>query len=131
MSNTRSANIIDRVARNRWGRILQECRCLMHEKWVEDKDFRIYDIKKSKKFKKPVLQFLIQKKYITKYSNYLCTACNAAADKLLKVDCEEIREKEQDEDYHQQTPTDNELETIVDSMKPFFVSSSLPFCQNS
>ena len=103
----------------------------MHEKWVEDKDFRIYDIKKSKKFKKPVLQFLIQKKYITKYSNYLCTACNAAADKLLKVDCEEIREKEQDEDYHQQTPTDNELETIVDSMKPFFVSSSFPFCRNS
>ena len=131
MSNTSSANIIDRVARNRWGRILQEWRCLMHEKWVEDKDFRICDIKKSKKFKKPVLQFLIQKKYITKYSNYLCTACNAAADKLLKVDCEEIREKEQDEDYHQQTPTDNELETIVDSMKPFFVSSSLPFCPNS
>ena len=66
MSNTSSANIIDRVARNRWGRILQECRCLMHEKWVEDKDFRICDIKKSKKFKKPVLQFLIQKKCITK-----------------------------------------------------------------
>ena len=97
MSNTRSANIIDRVGRNRWGRFSQECRCLMHETWVEGRDFRIYDIKKSKKFKKPVLQFLIQKRCITKYSNYLCTACNAAAEKLLKVDCEEIKEKEQDE----------------------------------
>ena len=116
MSNTRSANIIDRVRRNRWGRISQECRCLMHETWAKDKDFRIYDTKKSKKFKKLVLQFLIQKKYITKYSNYLCTACNAAAEKLLKVDCEEIKEKERDEDYHQQTPTDNELETMVDNL---------------
>ena len=61
MSNTRSANIIDRVGRNRWGRISQECRFLMNETWEQDKDFRIYDIKKSKKFKKPVLQFLIQK----------------------------------------------------------------------
>ena len=116
MSNTRSANIIDRVGRNRWGRISQECRCLMHETWAKDKDFRIYDTKKSKKFKKLVLQFLIQKKYITKYSNYLCTACNAAAEKLLKVDCEEIKEKKRDEDYHQQTPTDNELETMVDNL---------------
>ena len=74
MSNTRSANIIDKVGRSRWGRISQECQYLMHETWVEDKDFRIYDIKKSKKFKKSVLQFLIQKNYITKYSNYLCTA---------------------------------------------------------
>ena len=66
-------------------------------------------LKKAKKFKKPVLQFLIQKKYIIKYSNCLCTACNAAAEKLLKVDCEEINEKEQDEDDHQQTPIDNEI----------------------
>ena len=57
--------------------------------------------KKSKKFKKPVLQFLIQKKYITKYSNYICTACITVAEKLLKVDCEGIKEKEQDEDYYQ------------------------------
>ena len=38
------------------------------------------------------------------YSNYLCTACNTAIEKLLKVDfekkkkIEEIKEKEQDED---------------------------------
>ena len=81
----------------------------MHETWVQDNNFRIYDIKKSQKFKKLVLQFLIQKKYITKYSNYLCTACNTVAEKLLKVDCEEIEEKEQDVDYHQQSSTDNEL----------------------
>ena len=56
MPNTRSANIIDRVRRSCWGRISQECRCVMHETWVGDKDFRIYDIKKSKTFKKSVLQ---------------------------------------------------------------------------
>ena len=49
MSNTRSASTIGRVERSRWGRILQECRCVMHETWVEDKDFRIYDIKKKQK----------------------------------------------------------------------------------
>ena len=125
MSNTRSANIIDRVGRNRWGRISQECRFLMNETWVQDKDFRIYDIKKSKKFKKPVLQFLIQKKYITKYSNYLCTACNAVAEKLLKVDCEEIEEKERDEDYRQQSPTDNELEIMVNNLLNKLSSSDL------
>ena len=38
------------------------------------------------------------------------------AEKLLKVDCEEIKEKEQDEDYHQQTRIDNELEMMVDNL---------------
>ena len=116
MSNTRSANIIDSVGRSRWGRISQECHCVMHETWVEDKDFKIYGIKKSKKFKKPVLQFLIQREYITEYSNYLCPACNAVAEKLLKVDCEETKETDQDEDYHQQTRIDNELEIMVDNL---------------
>ena len=57
MSNRRSTNIIDRLGRNCWGRISQEFRCVMHETWVEDKDFRIYDIKKSKTFKKPQLNY--------------------------------------------------------------------------
>ena len=81
----------------------------MHETWVEDKDFRIYDIKKSKKIQEASTSILDTKKYIIKYINCLCTACNAAAEKLLKVDCEEIKEKEQDEDDHQQTPADNEI----------------------
>ena len=106
------------------GKNSQECRFLMNETWVQDKDFRIYDIKKSKKFKKPVLQFLIQKKYITKYSNYLCTACNAVAEKLFKVDCEEIEEKERDEDYRQQSP-DNELEIMVNNLLNKLSSSDL------
>ena len=37
------------------------------------------------------------------------------AEKLLKVDCEEIKEKEQDED-NQQSPTDNELEMMVNNL---------------
>ena len=61
------------------------------------------------KIQEASISILDTKKCITKYSNYLCTACNTAAEKLLKVDCEEIKEKEQDEDYHQQTPDDNEL----------------------
>ena len=57
------------------------------------------------------------------YSNYLCTACNTAIEKLLKVDfekkkkkIEEIKEKEQDEDDYQQTPIDNELEMMLDNL---------------
>ena len=88
----------------------------MHETWVEDKDFRIYDIKESKKFKNPELNPWYKKNIITKYTNYVCTACNTAAEKLLKVDCEEIKEKGQDEDYHKQTPIDKELEMMVDNL---------------
>ena len=87
--------------------------------------------KKEKNSRSQYFNSWYKKSVLQKNSNYLCTGCTAAAEKLLKVDCEEMKEKEQDEDYHQQTPTDNELETIVDSMKPFFVSSSLPFCPNS
>ena len=87
--------------------------------------------KKAKNSRNQYFNSWYKKSVLQKNSNYLCTGCTVAAEKLLKVDCEEIKEKEQDEDYHQQTPTDNELETMVDSMKPFFVSSSLPFCRNS
>ena len=38
MSSTRSVNIIDRVGRNRWGKNFQECRCVMHEIRVEDRN---------------------------------------------------------------------------------------------
>ena len=62
MSNTRSANIIDRVGRNRWGRISQECRCLMHETWAKDKDFRIYDTKKKQKIQEASTSILDTKK---------------------------------------------------------------------
>ena len=82
----------------------------MHETWVEDKDFRIYDIKKKQKnSRSQYFNSWYKKKHIIKYSNCLCTACNGADEKLLKVDCEEIKEKEQDEDDHQQTPIDNEI----------------------
>ena len=50
----------------------------MHETWVGDKDFRIYDIKKAKNSRSQYFN----------YSNYLCTACNTAIEKFLKVDFE-------------------------------------------
>ena len=111
-----SPNIIDRVGRNRWGSISQECWCVMHETWVKGKDFRIYDIKKSKTFTKPELNSWYRKNIITKNTNYVCTACNTAAGKLLKANCEEIKEKEQDEDFYKQTPINKELETMVDNL---------------
>ena len=47
---------------------------------------------------------------------YVCNACNTAAEKLLKANCEEIKEKGQDEDYHKQIPIDKELEMMVDNL---------------
>ena len=47
------------------------------------------------------------------------------AEKLLKVDCEEIEEKERDEDYRQQSPTDNELEIMVNNLLNKLSSSDL------
>ena len=98
----------------------------MHDTWVEGRDFRIYDTKKPQKFQEASTSILDTKKYITKYSNYLCTACNTAAEKLLKVDCEEIKEKEQDENYYQQTPIDNELEMMVDNLLNKLSNSRIP-----
>ena len=50
---------------------------------------------------------------------------------MLKANCEEIKEKEQDEDYHKQTPIDKELEMMVDNLLISFptVIQTLIFCE--
>lgn len=113
MSNTSSTTIIDGIGRLIIGEELHVNVDVMHETWVEDRDFKIYDIRK-RQLKQPVLQFLLQKIYITKY-NYLCTKCNAVAKKLSKLDYKEIEEKEHNKFYHQQA-SNNDLTMIVGNL---------------
>ena len=62
----------------------QECRCNIHSNWAAEKDFKVYDIKCGKKFKKAVLCYImIQNNYLDKNSNYLCTACAKHAENLM------------------------------------------------
>lgn len=46
MSNTSSTTIIDRIGRLIIGEELHVNVDVMHETWVEDRDFKIYDIRK-------------------------------------------------------------------------------------
>ena len=61
----------------------QECQCNIHSNWAPEKDFKVYDIKRGKKFKKAVLCYMIQNNYLGKNSNYLCTACAKHAENLM------------------------------------------------
>ena len=61
----------------------QKCRCNIHSNWAAEKDFKVYDIKRGKKFKKAVLRYMIQNNYLGKNSIYLCTACAKHAENLM------------------------------------------------
>ena len=61
----------------------QECRCSIHSSWAAEKDFKVYDIKRGKKFKKAVLCYMIQNNCLGKNSNYLRTARAKHAENLM------------------------------------------------
>ena len=47
---TRNSNLIDHLGRSRNGRITQDCRSTLHDKLTSGKTFKVYDIKRGKKF---------------------------------------------------------------------------------
>ena len=47
---TRNSNLIDQLGRGRDGRITQDCRSTLHDKLNSGKTFKVYDIKRGKKF---------------------------------------------------------------------------------
>ena len=47
---TRNSNLIDQLGRSRDGRITQDCRSTLHDKLTSGKTFKVYDIKRGKKF---------------------------------------------------------------------------------
>ena len=61
----------------------QECWCNIHSNWATEKDFKVYNIKRGKKFKKVIFCYMIQNNYLDKNSNYLCTACAKHAENLI------------------------------------------------
>lgn len=96
MASTRNLNIIKKFGRSSDGRINQDCRCCMHEHWASQKNNKIYDIKRGKKFRKPVLEFMIKKNYITQHSNYLCTDCYKEAQRVTP----DLKSSSQKENEH-------------------------------
>ena len=81
---TRNSNLIDQLGRGRDGRITQDCRSTLHDKLTPGKIFKVYDIKRGKKFKKGVVNYMREKKLIGPKSNYLCTFCSEFAEQLMK-----------------------------------------------
>ena len=96
MASTRNSNIIKKLGRSSDGRINQDCCCCMHEHWASQKNNKIYDIKRGKKFRKPVLEFMIKKNYITQHSNYLCTDCYKEAHRFTP----DLKSNSQKENEH-------------------------------
>ena len=81
-ANTRRSNIITKLGRESNGQINKECRCCLHEQWSSPNQGKIYSIKTGKKFRKSIIEFMIDKKYISQYSSYLCTDCYYRAESL-------------------------------------------------
>ena len=69
---TRNSNLIDQLGRGRDGRITQDCCSALHDKLTPGKLFKVYDVKRGKKFKKGVINYMREKKLIGPKSNYLC-----------------------------------------------------------
>ena len=59
---TRNSNLIDQLGRGRDGRVTQDCRSTLHDKLTTGKTFKVYDIKRGKKFKKGVVNYMREKK---------------------------------------------------------------------
>ena len=59
---TRNSNLIDQLERGRDGRVTQDCRSTLHDKLTTGKTFKVYDIKRGKKFKKGVVNYTRKKK---------------------------------------------------------------------
>ena len=79
----RSSNRINQLGRSSDGRINQDCRCNMHYQLTFGKTFKVYDIKRGKKFKKNVVTYLREEKLLGEKSNYLCTGCSKAVENIL------------------------------------------------
>ena len=80
---TINSNLIDHLGRSRDGRITQDCRSTLHDKWTPGETFKVYDIKRGKKFKKSIVNYMRKKNDRTK-SNYLCTVCSEFAEQSMK-----------------------------------------------
>ena len=55
-------NLINHLGRSRDGRITQDCRSMLHDKLTPGKRFKVCDIKRGKKFKKSIVNYMRQKK---------------------------------------------------------------------
>ena len=80
---TRNSNRIDQLGRSSVGRINQDCCCNMHYQWTFGETFKVFDIKRNKKFKKNVVTYLREEKLLGRKSNYLCTGCSEAVENIL------------------------------------------------
>ena len=56
----------------------------MHYQWTFGKTFKVYDIKRGKKFKNNVVTYLREEKHLVEKSNYLCTGCSKAVENILR-----------------------------------------------
>ena len=56
----------------------------MHYQWTFGKTFKVYDIKRGKKFKNNVVTYLREEKHLGEKSNYLCTGCSKAVENILR-----------------------------------------------
>ena len=79
----RSSNRINQLRRSSNGRSNQDCRCNMHYQLTFRKTFKVYDIKRGKKFKKNVVTYLREEKLLGEKSKYLCTGCSKAVENIL------------------------------------------------
>ena len=94
----------------------QECRCNIHSNWAAEKDFKVYDIKCGKKFKKAVLRYMIQNNYLGKNSNYLCTPCAKHAENLMPSPQKKCKTSAEVE--HEEENTKNYVSSIIKILMP-------------
>ena len=105
---TRNSNLIDHLGRSRDGRITQDCRSTLHNKLTPVKTFTVYDIKRGKKFKQSIVNYMREKKMIGPKSNYLCTICSDFAEQSMKGKSESpIEESNQTNEINIDTDTES------------------------